>query len=71
MRCPECQWNVVTLVLETRKWVCKRCKHEWTESNNPGLIFDRVSTKATKRKTVASRKKKTTARKAGKTKKRR
>lgn len=42
MRCPECEWNVVSFVLDTQQWVCKRCKHEWIErKKSPSrVLFD-------------------------------
>jgi ribosomal protein S27AE len=45
MRCPECGWSVVSMILETRRWNCKRCKYEWTERKKPSdkAIFGSAS----------------------------
>jgi hypothetical protein len=72
MGCPQCQWNTLTFLLETRQWICKRCKHEWKEKAQPMAGNRKKVEKPGKRKASPSKiKKKGPKKKTGGAKKRR
>ncbi|MCI0529322.1 MAG: hypothetical protein L0Y56_17935 [Nitrospira sp.] len=63
MGCPQCQWNTLTFVLETRQWICKRCGHEWKENVQRKSFPSRAIKNNPKKKTGGTKKRRSASRK--------